>query len=80
LIGSVAWSRWILDGTANIIYNPYNTGGGPVVGLNDPIFSNFLFTIIVGILIGIASVLLIFIINRSTKDFFKKPDKNQESE
>ena len=80
LIVSVAWSRWILDGTANIIYNPYNTGGGPVVGLNDPIFSNFLFTIIVGILIGIASVLLIFIINRSTKDFFKKPDKNQESE
>jgi uncharacterized membrane protein len=80
LIVSVAWSRWILDATANIIYNPYNAGGGPIGGLNDPIFSNFLFTIVVGILIGIASVLLIFIVNRSTKDFFKKPDKNQESE
>ena len=45
-----------------------------------PIFSNFLFTIVVGILIGIASVLLIFIVNRSAKDFFKKPEKNQESE
>ena len=80
LIVSVAWSRWILDATANIIYNPYNTGGGPIGSLNDPIFSNFLFTIVVGILIGIASVLLIFIVNRSTKDFFQKPDKNQESE
>ncbi|MGD0644037.1 MAG: DUF373 family protein [Candidatus Bathyarchaeia archaeon] len=76
LIVSVAWSRWILDGTANIIYNPYNNGG-PIAGFNDPIFSNFLFTIVVGILIGIASVLLIFIINRSTKDFFQKADKNQ---
>ena len=80
LIVSVAWSRWILDATANIIYNPYNTSGGPIGSLNDPIFSNFLFTIVVGILIGIASVLLIFIVNRSTKDFFQKPDKNQESE
>ncbi len=76
LIVSVAWSRWILDATANIIYNPYNAGA-PIVGLNDPIFSNFLFTIIVGILIGVASVLLIFIVNRSAKDFFQKPDKNQ---
>jgi hypothetical protein len=33
---------------------------------------------VVGILIGIASILLIFIVNRSTKDFFQKPDKNQE--
>jgi len=80
LIVSVAWCRWILDATANIIYNPYNTSGGPIGGLNDPIFSNFIFTIVIGILIGIASVLLIFIINRSAKDFFQKPVKNQESE
>jgi hypothetical protein len=80
LIVSVAWSRWILDGTANIIYNPYSTNGGTITGLNDPIFSNFLFTIVVGILIAIASVLLIFIVNRSTKGFFKKTDKNQVSE
>jgi hypothetical protein len=76
LIVPVAWSRWILDGTANIIYSPINEGG-PIVGLGNQIFLNFIFSIIVGILIGIASVLLIFIINRSTKDFFQKPDKNQ---
>ncbi len=75
LIISVAWSRWILEATANIIYNPSSTGAP--IGLNDPFFSNFLFTIIVGILIGVASVLLIFIVNRSAKDFFQKPDKNQ---
>lgn len=73
---SVAWSRWILDGTANIIYPPYDTGV-PIVGLSNQFFQNFLFSIIVGILIGVASVLLIFIINRSTKDFFQKPEKSQ---
>jgi len=75
LIVSVAWSRWILDATANIIYNPSSTGAP--IGLKDPFFSLFLFTIIVGILIGVASVLLIFIVNRSTKDFFQKPEKTQ---
>ena len=80
LIVSVAWFRWILEATANVIYNPYNPGGQPIVGLNDQNFSMFVFTIVVGILIGIASVLLIFIISRSAKGFFQKPDKNHESE
>ena len=48
------------------------------VGLNDSIFSGFLFTIIVGILIGVASVLLIYIVNRSAKDFFKKRGEKPE--
>ena len=39
---------------------------------------SFLFTIIVGILIGVASVLLIYIVNRSAKDFFKKKEKAEE--
>jgi len=77
LIVTVGWMRWILDATANVIYNPLNPSGRPIVGLNDPIFSVFLYTIVVGILIGIASVLLIFIINRSSKDFFQKPDKDE---
>jgi H+/Cl- antiporter ClcA len=45
------------------------------VGLNNAFFANFVFTIIVGILIGVASVLLIYIINRSAKGFFKKTDE-----
>jgi putative membrane protein len=77
LIVSVAWSRWVLEGTANVIIYYYNKSS-PVIGINDPIFSNFLFTIIVGILIGVASVLLIYIINRSAKDFFKKREEKTE--
>ena len=74
LIVSVAWSRFVLDGTAKVIYS-YYTGQSTVIGLEDQIFSNFLFTIIVGILIGVASVLLIYIINRSAKGFFNRNEK-----
>lgn len=77
LIVSVAWFRWILDATADVIYNAFNSVGQPIIGLSNPIFSNFFFTIVVGILIGIASVLLIFIVSRNTKDFFQKSDKTQ---
>ena len=35
-----------------------------------------MFTIVVGILIGIASVLLVIIIHRSTKDFFGETDED----
>ena len=60
LIVSVAWSRWILDGTADILISP-KTG-----------YEKLVFSIVVGVLIGIASVLVIFIIHRSAKDFFEK--------
>jgi putative membrane protein len=77
LIVTVAWFRWILDATANVIYDPLNPAERAIYGLNDPIFSVFVYTIIVGILIGIASVLLIVIVNRSSKDFFQKHDKEE---
>jgi putative membrane protein len=76
LIVSVAWFRWILEATANVIANAFNSVGQPIIGLSDPNFSTFFFTIVVGILIGIASVLLVYIISRSTKDFFQRSDKN----
>jgi putative membrane protein len=69
LIVSVAWSRWILDATANILIEPG-------VGFENDIFSNLVFTIVVGILIGIASVLLVIIIHRSTKEFFGESDED----
>jgi putative membrane protein len=77
LIVSVAWSRFVLIGTANVILH-YYTDTSAVVGLGDDVFSGFLFTIIVGILIGVASVLLIYIVNRSAKNFFKKREKLEE--
>lgn len=66
LVVSVAWSRWILNATADILFKPFD----------DTIFSNLVFAIIVGILIGIASVLLVIIIHRSTKGFFKESEDN----
>ncbi len=81
LIVTVGWARWILDATASVIYDAAYTKGSSLIGsLNDPIFANFVYTIVVGILIGIASILIIIIINRSAKDFFQKNDKTQESQ
>jgi len=71
LVVSVAWFRWILDGTANILIKPG-------VGLDNPEFSNLVFAIIVGILIAIASVLLVIVIHRSTKDFFQEPENKAD--
>jgi putative membrane protein len=76
LIVTVAWFRWILEGTANLIYNPLNTG--EPINWGNGAFQTFLFTIIVGILIGVASVLLIYIINKSSKDFFNKKEETPE--
>jgi putative membrane protein len=57
LIVLVVWCRWIFDGAADVLITP----GG---------YTGLIFSIIVGILIGIASVLVILIIHRSAKDFF----------
>ena len=78
LIVMVGWVRWILDATANIVYNPHASGQA-ITSLSNPFFSVFIYTIVVGILIGIASVLLILIVNRSSKDFFQKPPKDAEA-
>jgi putative membrane protein len=60
LIVTVAWSRWILDATADILITP---------GLG---YSTLVFNIVVGVLIGIASILIIIIIHRSARDFFRE--------
>src|SRR3990172_6301099 len=61
LIVSVAWSRWILEATANILILPAPKP-----------YDSLVFNIVVGILIGIASVLIVVILHRSAKDFFAK--------
>jgi putative membrane protein len=61
LIVSVAWSRMIFDGAADVLISP-------ALG-----YANLVFYIIVGILIAIASVLVLLIVNRSTKGLFAKP-------
>jgi putative membrane protein len=66
LVVSVAWSRWILYATAEILIDP-NVG-----------YETLVFNIVVGILIGIASVLIIIIIHRSAREFFSKSEATTE--
>ncbi len=60
LIISVVWSRMIFNGAADVLINP--AAGLP----------NLVFFIVVGILIAIASVLVVMIVHRSAKGFFVK--------
>jgi putative membrane protein len=75
LIVEVAWVRMILYSMASLLQQKQ-----PIpIGFQDEFFVNFIWSIVVGILIGIASILLITIINRSSTDFFKKnEDENVE--
>ena len=77
LIVTVAWFNRILYSTGGLILS-YARGDSTQVNIGNEIFAGFLFTIIVGILIGVASVLLIYIVNRSAKGFFKKEEKPEE--
>lgn len=77
LIVTIAWFNQILDKTAGLLI-AYSLGYTTSIGLDSQVFSNFLFTIIVGILIGVASVLLIYILNRSARGFFKKEEKPED--
>ncbi len=62
LIVLMAWSRQILDGTSDVLINP------------DFGYEKLIFSIVVGILIGIASVLVIFVVQRKRTAFFGKTD------
>ncbi|MCL2134998.1 MAG: DUF373 family protein [Candidatus Bathyarchaeota archaeon] len=70
LIAEIAWVRMILDTTANLLNQPRDTEF--IIGLQNVAFQQFVQSIVVGILIGIASILLITIISKSTTGFFKK--------
>jgi len=66
LIVSIAWSRQILYGVSDLLINPS-------MGIEKLIFS-----IAVGILIGVASVLVIFVIHRSAREFFEETEEHVE--
>jgi putative membrane protein len=66
LIVSVAWSSVIVNGAADVLLSPSS-------GLQ-----NLIFYIIVGVLIAIASVLVMLIVHRSYKDFFAKSEEKAD--
>jgi len=66
LIVSIAWSRQILYGVSDLLIDPA-TG-----------IEKLIFAIVVGILIGVASVLVIFVIHRSARGFFEETEEQVE--
>jgi len=62
LIISIGWCKWILDGTSAVLIDPKN-------------HELLIFSTVIGILIGIASVLVIFVIHRSAREFFKETEE-----
>jgi putative membrane protein len=67
LIISIAWSRQILSGASDLLINPST---GP---------EKLIFSIVVGILIGVASILVIFVIHRSARGFFEETEEQVEA-
>lgn len=66
LIILIGWSRQILDATSMILISP-NIG-----------YETLIFSIVVGILIGIASLLVILVVHKSAKGFFKETEEQVE--
>jgi len=66
LMASVVWSRVILDETSTVLIQP-------ALG-----YEKLILAIVVGILIGIASVLVIFVIRRSARKFFEQTEEQVE--
>ncbi len=68
LIVLIGWTRQILDAASGILINPK-------VG-----YEALIFSIVIGILIGIASLLVILVIHRSARGFFKVTGEQKEFE
>jgi putative membrane protein len=66
LIVTVVWSRQIFEATSDLLVNPE-------IG-----YERLVFSIAIGILIGIASVLVIFIVHRSARVFFRETEEQVE--
>ncbi|MEM2103861.1 MAG: DUF373 family protein [Candidatus Bathyarchaeia archaeon] len=68
LIVLIGWARQILDAASDILINPK-------VG-----YEALIFSIVVGILIGIASILVVIVVHRAAKGFFKDTGGREEFE
>lgn len=66
LIVLVAWTRQILESASNILINPK-------IG-----YEVLIFSIVIGILLGVASLLVIVVIHRSARKFFKESEEKVE--
>jgi len=68
LIVLIGWTRQILEAVSAILINPK-------VG-----YETLIFSIVIGILLSVASILIVIVIHRSAKGFFKKTEEQKEFE
>ena len=69
LVIVVAWSSQILEETSKILSSPT---------VSQPVPTGLIFSIVVGILLAVASFLVIFVVHRSAGSFFKKSGEEVE--
>ncbi|MDR2203134.1 MAG: DUF373 family protein [Nitrososphaerota archaeon] len=74
VITEVAWIRMILNSTANLLQQQEI-----ILGFQSDVFRTFIWSIIIGVLMGIASILVITVIGKSkaATGFFKESDKEK---
>jgi len=68
LIVLIGWTRQILEAVSAILINPK-------VG-----YETLIFSIVIGILLSVASILIVIVIHRSARGFFKKMEEQKEFE
>jgi len=68
LIVLIGWTRQILEAVSAILINP-KAG-----------YEMLIFSIVIGILLSVASILIIIVIHRSARGFFKKMEEQKEFE
>jgi heme/copper-type cytochrome/quinol oxidase subunit 2 len=66
LMVTVAWTSQILDSASDLLKSP------------DSGYQKLIFTVVVGIMIGVASVLTILVVHRSSKGFFRATKEQAE--
>ncbi len=71
LVFSVAWSIVILDTTADLLTNLEASAFGTLI-------AKLIFSVVVGVLIGIVSVLVIVVAHRSMRGFFSRTEEKVE--
>jgi len=61
----IAWSRWIFEATAEVL----------IAGVG---YEKLIYFVVIGILVGIASVLIVLVVHRAARGFFKEAEEQVE--
>ncbi|MCL2173414.1 MAG: DUF373 family protein [Candidatus Bathyarchaeota archaeon] len=75
LIAEIAWSKAIVEAAVKLLLQQTTD---PVINFENQFFREFVIYIIVGVLIGVAAILIVAVLNKSYQGFFKKDTPQKE--